>query len=83
MTGVESPIAAATAAPRRRRWLERTLAIALGIVLGLAVIAGFVFLGSEGAIDAPRISGVDTGKPGLEAGSEPTAPATGAQPSRP
>lgn len=39
------------------------LGIVVGLVLGLAVVAAFVFLGSEGTIDAPRISGVDTGKP--------------------
>lgn len=54
----------AAAAPRRRRpRLETALAILVGIVLGLGVISAFVFIGSEGAIDAPRISGVDTGKP--------------------
>ena len=42
---------------------DRALGIALGLVLGIAVVAGFVFLGSESTIDAPRISGVDTGKP--------------------
>ena len=39
------------------------LGIVVGLVLGLAVVAAFVFLGSEGTIDAPRISGVNTGKP--------------------
>ena len=47
---------------RHRRLLDRTLGIVLGLVLGIAVVAGFVFLGSEGTIDAPRISGVNTGK---------------------
>jgi hypothetical protein len=32
--------------------------LALGLVLGLAVVAAFVFLGSEDTIDAPRITGV-------------------------
>jgi uncharacterized membrane protein YagU involved in acid resistance len=54
-------------APRRRRRLELALAIFLGIVLGLAVVSAFVFLGSEGSIDAPRIHGVDTGKPAPQA----------------
>ncbi len=49
--------------PQRRRRLELALAIFIGIVLGLAVVSAFVFLGSEGSIDAPRIHGVDTGKP--------------------
>jgi hypothetical protein len=42
------------------------LGIVVGLVLGIAVLAAFVFLGSEGTIDAPRISGVDTGKPSTE-----------------
>jgi hypothetical protein len=49
---------------RPRRWLDRTVGIVLGLVLGIGVIALFVFKGSEGTIDAPRISGIDTGKPG-------------------
>lgn len=48
---------------RGGRRLDYAVGIAVGIVLGIAVIAAFVFLGSEGTIDAPRISGVDTGKP--------------------
>jgi hypothetical protein len=39
------------------------LGIVVGLVLGIAVVAAFFFLGSEGTIDAPRISGVNTGKP--------------------
>jgi hypothetical protein len=42
---------------------DRAVGITLGLILGVAVVAGFVFLGSESTIDAPRISGVDTGKP--------------------
>jgi hypothetical protein len=48
----------------RRRRLDLVLGIVLGVVLGLGLVSAFVFLGSEGAIDAPRITGVDTGKPG-------------------
>ncbi len=48
---------------RRRRRIDLALGIALGVVLGFAVIVAFVFYGSEGSVDAPRISGVDTGKP--------------------
>ncbi|HEX7059186.1 MAG TPA: hypothetical protein VF176_04975 [Solirubrobacterales bacterium] len=42
--------------------IDLAIGIALGLVLGIAVVAAFVFLGSEDTIDAPRISGVDTGK---------------------
>jgi hypothetical protein len=48
---------------RGSRRLDYAVGIAAGVVLGIAVIAAFLFLGSEGTIDAPRISGVDTGKP--------------------
>jgi hypothetical protein len=50
-------------ASRRRRWVDLALGVALGLALGIAIVAAFVFLGSEGSVDAPRISGVDTGKP--------------------
>lgn len=45
--------------PRNRRQLmvDRTLGILLGLVLGLGIVTAFVFLGSEDAIDAPRIQG--------------------------
>jgi hypothetical protein len=44
------------------RRIDRATGIVLGLVLGVAIVAGFVFLGSESTIDAPRISGIDTGK---------------------
>jgi hypothetical protein len=51
------------AAPKRpSRWLDRIVGVVLGLLLGLAVIIVFVFEGSEGTIDAPRISGIDTGQ---------------------
>jgi hypothetical protein len=57
---VLQPVEAGQARPHRV--LDRTIGIVLGVILGLAVVAGFVFWGSEGTIDAPRISGVKTGK---------------------
>jgi len=48
--------------PSQRKLVDRTIGITVGIVLGIAVVIGFVFLGSEGTVDAPRISGVKTGK---------------------
>jgi hypothetical protein len=47
------------AAKRPSRWLDRTIGVLLGLVLGIGVIALFVFEGSEGTIDAPRISGIE------------------------
>jgi hypothetical protein len=53
------------------RWLDRTVGVILGLVLGIGVIVVFVFEGSEGTIDAPRISGVGGAQPG---GGGPTRP---------
>jgi hypothetical protein len=42
----------------RYRWIgDRALGIALGILLGLAVIILFLFLGSRNTIDEPSLSG--------------------------
>jgi hypothetical protein len=49
------------------RRLDLALGILVGLVLGVGLVAAFVFVGSEGTIDAPRISGVDTGKPAQQA----------------
>jgi hypothetical protein len=48
---------------RPSRWLDRIIGVFLGLVLGIGVIVVFVFKGSEGTIDAPRISGIGTGQP--------------------
>jgi hypothetical protein len=36
---------------------DRIIGIGLGILLGLAIVIAFVFLGSENTIDAPSLSG--------------------------
>jgi hypothetical protein len=36
---------------------DRAVGIVLGILLGLAIVIGFLFLGSRDAIDEPSISG--------------------------
>ena len=38
---------------------DRAIGITLGILLGLAIVIAFVFLGSGGTIDAPSLSGSD------------------------
>ena len=38
------------------RRLDVVLGILIGIVLGIGIVAAFVFLGSEDAIDAPRVT---------------------------
>ena len=52
---------------------DRAIGITLGILLGLAIVIGFVFLGSEDTIDDPSISGGTATK-------EKTAPSTSPNP---
>jgi len=54
----------------RRRWVDWALGIALGLVIGLGVLVYFVFVHSEGTIDAPKVNeGATTG-----ATTTPTSP---------
>lgn len=64
----------ARSARLRRPQVETLLAIVVGIVLGLGIVSAFVFAGSEGSIDAPRISGADTGRPTAPAPDDRRAP---------
>jgi hypothetical protein len=41
---------------------DRAIGIVLGILLGLALIILFLFLGSGSTIDSPDISGTDIGE---------------------
>ena len=57
----------------RRRWTDRLLGIGIGVVLGLGVLVYFVFVHSEGTIDAPQVNSGGTttgasGEPGTSAG---------------
>jgi hypothetical protein len=54
----------------RSRISDRVIGIALGIVLGLAVIVAFLFLGSRNTIDEPSISGGAT----TQTQTQPSAP---------
>jgi hypothetical protein len=77
-------------APRRRfrfrarpdggpRLTDRALGILLGLVIGLAIVIGFVFLGSQEAIDDPGIEGDQTER----TQPAPTGPSPEALPSEP
>jgi hypothetical protein len=57
----------------RRRWTDRLLGIAIGIVIGLGVLVYFVFVHSEGTIDAPSVDG----------SGQSTLPSEGALPAHP
>jgi hypothetical protein len=54
---------------RFARVSDRTIGIVLGILLGIAVILLFLFLGSRSTIDAPSLSGGDT-----QTQTQPAAP---------
>jgi hypothetical protein len=66
----------------RRRWTDRILGILVGVVLGLGVLVYFVFVHSEGTIDAPKINGAGTGQSANQAPSEslPAHPGSPEQP---
>jgi heme/copper-type cytochrome/quinol oxidase subunit 2 len=51
----------------RSRWIDLVAGIVVGIVLGLGVLVYFVFVHSEGTIDAPK---VNEGKAGTTTGGE-------------
>jgi hypothetical protein len=53
---------------RYRRISDRVIGIALGILLGIAVILLFLFLGSRNTIDEPSLSG------GATTQTQPAAP---------
>ena len=55
---------------RRRRWTDRIVGIAIGVVLGLGVLVYFVFVHSEGTIDAPKIDATETGQSSNQAPGE-------------
>jgi hypothetical protein len=55
----------------RSRWIgDRIVGIALGLLLGLAVIVLFLFLGSRNTIDEPSLSGGAT----TQTQTQPAAP---------
>lgn len=56
---------------RARRRSDWVIGIALGIVLGVAIVATFLYFGSEDTIDAPSIKGVDSPQPTREAPATP------------
>jgi hypothetical protein len=72
---------------RRRRWTDRIIGITIGIVLGLGVLAYFVFVHSEGTIDAPKVnsggSGQTTGQLPGEAGAQTPGESAPAHPGSP
>jgi len=55
---------------RSRRISDRVIGIVLGVLLGLAVVIVFLFLGSRNTIDEPSLSGGAT----TQTQTQPAAP---------
>jgi hypothetical protein len=58
--------------PGRSRWTDRIVGILVGVALGLGLLVYFVFVHSEGTIDAPSID--ESGKPAATAPAHPGSP---------
>jgi hypothetical protein len=67
------------------RWTDRILGVALGLVIGLGVLVYFVFVHSEGTIDAPKVNegGATTGQTTTVPGGESSPPAHPGSPEQP
>jgi hypothetical protein len=65
----------------RRRWVDWVLGIGLGLVIGLGVLVYFVFVHSEGTIDAPKVNegGATAGQTTTGGSTTPTPPAEGTE----
>jgi hypothetical protein len=57
----------------RRRWTDRVLGIGLGLLIGLGVLVYFIFVHSEGTIDAPKVN--EGGGGAARTTGTPTTPA--------
>jgi hypothetical protein len=64
----------------RRRWTDRILGIAVGILLGLGVLVYFVFVHSEGTIDAPKVNSSGSGQTLPSEGTLPEHPGSPEEP---
>jgi hypothetical protein len=67
----------------RRRWLDWVLGIGLGLVIGLGVLVYFVFVHSEGTIDAPKVNEGTTGQTTTRSQPEGAEGAEGSLPAHP
>lgn len=58
------------------RWRDRVIGVVLGLILGVGIVTGFVFIYSEETIDAPSLSegGGDGQAPGGRRGSTDPPP---------
>jgi hypothetical protein len=66
----------------RRRWTDRILGIVVGVLLGLGVLVYFVFVHSEGTIDAPKVNSGGSGQTSAQS-PNPALPAHPGSPAQP
>lgn len=64
----------------RRRWTDRILGVAVGILLGLGVLVYFVFVHSEGTIDAPKVNSSESAQTLPSEGTLPAHPGSPEEP---
>jgi hypothetical protein len=69
--------------PPRHRWADRLIGIAVGVLLGLGVLVYFVFVHSEGTIDAPQVNGSQTTTTGNASPNLPAHPGSPEEPAEP
>ncbi len=80
----ESQSPAESPPKRKGRKIDYLVGIPLGLLLGVGIVTAFVFLGSEGTIDAPRIKNPgNTGVTGETGATGASEPGQSASPSRP
>lgn len=58
------------------RWRDRVIGVVLGLILGVGIVTGFVFIYSEETVDAPSISPDRGGEAGGEGPGPPPPIAT-------
>ncbi len=56
------------------RWRDRVIGVFLGLILGVGIVTGFVFLYSEETVDAPSISGEEGNGGGRAADRSSSSP---------
>lgn len=61
----------------RSRWIDRIVGVLIGVVLGLGVLVYFVFVHSEGTIDAPKVNEGKAGTTAPAHSESPELPAEG------
>jgi len=59
----ERPVEEGAGRRRASPWIDRTIGVVLGIVIGIAAVIVFVFFLGSGGIDAPSLEGDQPQRP--------------------